>query len=50
MAKKTEVKEAKPKIELTEYVLKGDFLPKKKGQKIKLSKGGAKLLKSKKLI
>lgn len=43
---KTEVK----KIPLKEYVLRGPFPPYKTGEKIKLSEGGAELLKSKNLI
>ncbi len=40
----------KPKIPLKKYKLKDDFPPKKKGEIIELSKGGATLLKSKNLI
>lgn len=48
--KKAEPKAEKPKIELKRFKLKDDFPPKKKGEWISLSKGGAELLKSKNLI
>lgn len=37
---------AKPKKILKKYVLRDDYPPKKKGETIELSEGGAKLLKS----
>ena len=56
MAKKKEViepiqeRQEKPKKQLKEFVLRDDFPPKKKGEKILVSKGGEQLLKSKNLI
>lgn len=47
--KKLTKKAVKPKG-LKSFVLKGDYLPKKKGDKIELNKEGEKIFKSKNLI
>ena len=39
-----------PSVKLKEFTLLADFLPKKKGDKIKLNKEGERILKARKLI